>query len=224
MAYVYAHKMKDSNDIFYVGIGVNDCNNFKRASATGDRNKHWKHVVAKHGYTIHILFCQIPKETAMHHETLLIKRFGRRDLGTGQLVNMTDGGEGALNSTPWNKGKKVNVGGFKGKRTQEYKDHLSKILKEKGIRPKPYIRTDHHRKHLSKIVSDKGLFKTRNPNRSDNWITFFQTENIEASCSGFRDFCNDVGVHYVNLRSWSKKFKGLHPKYKMRINATIKKS
>ena len=92
MAVVYLHKRNDTNEVFYVGIGKTD----KRAFSKHSRNKYWKHIVEKVGYTIDILVSQTPWEDACKLEKLLIEKYGRRDLGMGSLVNMTDGGEGNL--------------------------------------------------------------------------------------------------------------------------------
>lgn len=40
------------------------------------------------------------EQDAFYAERMLIARYGRRDLGTGRLHNMSDGGEGAANPSP----------------------------------------------------------------------------------------------------------------------------
>lgn len=93
MAYVYQHIRKDTNQIFYIGIGQNN-NNFKRAYSKFDRNKYWVNISKKTDYEVKILIDNISWVQACEIETLLIKQFGRIDLGTGLLTNMTDGGDG----------------------------------------------------------------------------------------------------------------------------------
>ena len=92
MAIVYKHT-KPNNDIFYIGIGVVK----KRAYSKHGRNNHWHNTVNKYGYNVEILFDNIDYLEAKQIESYLIKYYGRKDLGLGNLVNMTDGGEGALN-------------------------------------------------------------------------------------------------------------------------------
>ena len=93
MAVVYLHKRNDTNEVFYVGIGVDK----KRAFEKRKRNAHWYNVVDKVGYTVDILVSDTPWEDACKIEKLLIEKYGRRDLGLGALVNMTDGGDGTIN-------------------------------------------------------------------------------------------------------------------------------
>ena len=93
MAVVYIHKKNTNDLVFYVGIGKT----IKRAYSNANRNKFWKNTVEKHGYTVEILKQNITWEQACLFEKELILRFGRKDLKTGCLVNLTEGGEGVLN-------------------------------------------------------------------------------------------------------------------------------
>lgn len=93
MAIVYQHRRKDTNEVFYVGIGKT----IRRAYSKECRNNHWHNIVNKVGYEIDILIEGLTWDEACTMETDLIKKYGRNDLGEGSLVNMTDGGEGTLN-------------------------------------------------------------------------------------------------------------------------------
>jgi hypothetical protein len=93
MAVVYLHKTKDTNLIFYVGIGKTE----RRAYSKAVRNKLWLYVIQKHDYEVEVLHNNISWEEACIVERSLIERYGRRDINTGILVNMTDGGDGAGN-------------------------------------------------------------------------------------------------------------------------------
>lgn len=100
MAVVYQHKRLDTNDIFYIGIELDTDKRKalgKRSKIVSGRNKHWKNIVNKVGYDIDILFLNLTNQEAIEIEKYLIKYYGRRDLNTGNLVNLTDGGEGTTN-------------------------------------------------------------------------------------------------------------------------------
>ena len=86
---VYLHKKETNGEVFYVGIG-----SVKRAKATNPRSHWWKKLTYKYGYTLEILASNISWESACNLEKFLINAYGRRDKGLGNLVNMTDGGEG----------------------------------------------------------------------------------------------------------------------------------
>jgi hypothetical protein len=88
MAIVYQHRRKDTNEIFYIGIGEEK----KRAYVYG-RNPHWNRLVDKHGYEVEILHENLTLEEACKIETKLIKEIGRADLKLGPLTNLTDGGD-----------------------------------------------------------------------------------------------------------------------------------
>jgi hypothetical protein len=92
MAVVYEHLRNDTNEVFYVGIGEEE----KRAFSKKARNKYWKNIINKVGYSVNIIHKDIDWEDACKIEKLLIEKYGRKDLGKGNLVNMTDGGEGSF--------------------------------------------------------------------------------------------------------------------------------
>lgn len=90
MATVYRHLRNDTGSPFYVGIGKTT----KRAYSKYARNDHWHKLVNKAGYSVDIIYEGISWEEACKVEQYLIGLYGRKDLGKGGLVNMTDGGEG----------------------------------------------------------------------------------------------------------------------------------
>lgn len=90
MAIVYQHRREDNSEIFYVGIGVTN----KRAYSSKARNKFWKDMIKNHIYKVEILVEDISWKEACEIEKKLISEYGRRDLGLGSLVNLTEGGEG----------------------------------------------------------------------------------------------------------------------------------
>ena len=92
-SYIYRH-LKPNGEVFYIGIG--SCDGYGRSRKKSNRNNWWKRTVSKYGYEIQILKCNISWEEACELEILLIDWYGRKDLGKGNLVNLTDGGEGVV--------------------------------------------------------------------------------------------------------------------------------
>ena len=89
--YVYRHRRLDNNKIFYIGIGKK-----RRAYAAAGRNNIWKKIVNKTDYKIEIIQENLSREDANELEIFLISIYGRIDINTGTLANMTDGGDGGL--------------------------------------------------------------------------------------------------------------------------------
>ena len=92
MAVLYRHLRADTGSPFYIGIGQDE----KRAYSKKGRTNYWKRIVQKHGYKVQIMLDDLTWEQAQKKEREFIQLYGRVDLGLGTLVNLTDGGEGAL--------------------------------------------------------------------------------------------------------------------------------
>jgi len=97
--YTYAYLREDRTP-YYIGKGKGN-----RAYV-----KHWRSK-SKSGYfsppekdKILILKNNLTEEQAYRHEMYIISILGRKDLGTGILRNMSDGGKGGKGVPAWNKG------------------------------------------------------------------------------------------------------------------------
>lgn len=85
--YVYAHKLPDTDIIFYVGKGKGD-----RATNFRHRNNFWKRIVEKHGKPkVEYLVQEVEEEFAFLVEQEAISLYRKRGY---ILANLTDGGEG----------------------------------------------------------------------------------------------------------------------------------
>jgi len=92
------------------------------------------------------------------NEKYLIKAIGRRDLGLGSLVNLTDGGEDGTVGYKHTKESKAKMSaGSKSKvYTKEYREKLSKARRGKKF-------SDEHKRNLS--ISMKGKHTVSNENK-----------------------------------------------------------
>lgn len=90
--YVYAHYKLGETIPFYIGKGRGT-----RAYQKTNRSIFWHNVVNVYGFEVKILYNNLNEEAAVNTEIQMIKEHGRRDVGTGCLVNLTDGGDGRRN-------------------------------------------------------------------------------------------------------------------------------
>lgn len=99
-----------------------------RAKSKYGRNRWWHNIVKKHDYIIEIVEVGLKHSEAIKKEIELIALYGRKDKGLGELVNLTDGGEGTIgyHHTPEMKEKlRLSSTGnknAKGARSDEFKE------------------------------------------------------------------------------------------------------
>lgn len=97
--FVYLHQRQSDGVTFYIGKGSMPkkakSQAYDRAYETTSRNRIWQRTVAKHGIQIEIVASCIDDSEAQRLERALILAIGRRDLGLGPLINLTDGGDGS---------------------------------------------------------------------------------------------------------------------------------
>jgi hypothetical protein len=96
MAYVYKHRRLDTGKVFYIGIGKNDFDNYKRMYSKSGRSIYWKNIVEKCGFTSELYLTHITWDEACIAEKALINVYGRKHEEDGYLCNLTSGGEGVV--------------------------------------------------------------------------------------------------------------------------------
>jgi hypothetical protein len=128
MAYLYKHIRKDINEIFYIGIGKSPTRMYSKQS----RNRMWHNIINKTEYIAEIIEDGLTWEDACIKEKELINFYGRRDLGMGTLVNMTDGGDGLNNP---NKETKLKMGVNKGQKihTEQSKKRIATATRNRML-------------------------------------------------------------------------------------------
>ena len=151
MAIVYQHIRIDVNEVFYIGIGKE----FKRAfNKTNNRSKFWKNIINKTEYKIEILFNDLTWNESCQIEKYLIKYYGRKDLGLGTLVNLTNGGDGTLGHV------KRNIKPI----TDEARKRMSDAQKRNGISKEQRDKMNSGFKNMSeesKLSMSKTQFKPK---------------------------------------------------------------
>ena len=109
--FLYRHVRPDKNEPFYIGIGTNrdyTYSNYSyselyhRAYSKQKRNPIWKRIVNKNNgkYQVEIRLESNSYSFIKQKEKEFIKFYGRKDLKTGTLANLTDGGEGTFGVIP----------------------------------------------------------------------------------------------------------------------------
>ena len=175
MAVVYRH-IDNFGKTFYIGIGKGE----DRAFDYSHRSDFWKRYANKYGVSTEILTKGISFDKAKELEVLLISEYGRRDLGTGVLVNMTDGGEGSLGRKQSKEEKQKRANSNRGKK----RSYITK--KRMSESRKGMVFSDKHIENLKK--SHLGL-----PSGNSKKVIDLNTNKIYRS---LREGCLENNLNY----------------------------
>jgi len=160
--YVYAHYIPNQSQPFYIGRGCNG-----RAYSDYGRSEWWKRVVNKYGYEVKILHDNLSNDLANRLEMQLIKEYGRKNLGTGCLINLTDGGDGMAGLVITEEHRKNNSNALKAmgdkhpSRQPSYRQRLSENNPTKRPEVREKISKNNAMKDPEKVA------KLRNRKRSE---------------------------------------------------------
>ena len=149
--YVYLHKRKSDNKIFYVGKG-----NGSRGRSTSGRNRYWWNVRNKHGIIIEIYKDKLTNQVACELETKLIAELRADGV---DLCNIANGGEGGLAGIPLSKEHREKLRGRKLGRRQSPEHARKSAMAKLGKRqPRDAVERMVKNKRKSVINSNGEVF------------------------------------------------------------------
>jgi len=166
--YVYAYLRNDGTP-YYIGKGT------KRRLLSKDHT-----VKVPESNRIVILKTNLTEDDAFLLERKLIAEYGRKDLGTGILRNMTDGGEGVSSNTMLGN---TNARGNKGKpKSVEHKQKISEANKGKKKS------TEHRQKQsdamIGRIQTPDVIAKRTSATIGNKWWSKDQISKKSRECPG----------------------------------------
>lgn len=179
MAVVYEHIRNDNGKVFYVGIG----RDVKRAYTRYGRNEQWRNVVEECGYSVEIVHTGLDEKTAKRIEKFLIGVYGKKIDGRGELVNITNGGDGAAGA----------------KRSDMTRRKMSEARKGMSFS------TEHRRQiSIGKMGQNKG-HKNNRSKRTTNGVKVWAclkeaTDDLNINYKTIRNFSAEERLIKYNLR------------------------
>jgi len=189
--YTYKHLKKGTDIVFYIGKGSGN-----RAFSKKKRSKWWNNTVDKYDYDIIIIEENISNDAANKLEIELIKQYGRRDKGLGELVNMTDGGDGGdtLSNHP--------------NREAILKQMSIDRIGKSAIWNIGRVCSEETKKKLSEVWKGRKQSKTHIENRSNSKKLLFLNELTGEYFFGWEAAANSQNIHKDTLRKRIGKNKG----------------
>lgn len=204
--FVYRHRRLDTNEIFYIGKGTtskkflnseSDKKKFVRAFSKRNRNQWWVNI-SKLGYEIEILKTNLTEDESNDLEELLITTYGRKDCCGGTLVNLTDGGEGAIGRI-MSEEQKQEIG----KRNSGVNNKWFKIASE--LHPM-YGRIGELNPYFGKTHSEEVRESMKKPHLSARGKGHFRSKVVLHLLTGIfydcvRDAAEAFGLNYSTLKN-----------------------
>lgn len=182
--YVYVHRKATTGQVFYVGKGHG-----KRAFSSLSRNRQWKFIVAKHGYTVEMVQNNLQEWYAFELEKELIAYYCREN-----LCNLTDGGEGQSNPSEATRKKMRDNNAMKNLAYRE-KISVSNSGKKRTEETKKKLSDAHKGKKQSEETKQKRAMKLKGKTRPQHVIdALVKARSVAVKCSNGLIFtsCTDA--------------------------------
>jgi hypothetical protein len=203
--YTYAYLREDGTP-YYIGKGKGD-----RAYS---KHRRKRNLAVPPKERILILKQNLTEEDAFKHEIYMIAVFGRKDLGTGILRNLTNGGDGASGVIPWNTGKKLSknhreklsAAGRGRKKSEEHKRKIGEAHKgipawNKGKRGTcPEHQKEINRKMMKKRYENGYSVSGANNPRAKTWRIIF-IDGREIIIGGLQRWATDNGYSTSGIKN-----------------------
>jgi hypothetical protein len=166
--YLYRHIRLDKNEPFYIGIGTkqprvhpNIKSEYRRAYEKNRKTSTiWNYIVNKTNYNVEILFESDDYEFIKQKEIEFIALYGRININTGTLSNLTNGGDGTIGYIPSKeqieKHKKFMTG-----RVQSESEKQKRTESRKGYLHSEETKAKISNSHKGKITSKEHLEKLK---------------------------------------------------------------
>lgn len=199
--YVYLHRKKTNNEIFYVGKGKGN-----RSTSRSGRSNHWRNIEKKHGLTVEIYRGGLSEGEAYALEINLIQEL--RESG-GKICNIANGGNGGLSGIKLSEDHKEKLRKAKIGKKQMPEHALKSATAKLGKRqPSKAVEDNRIRKSKKVINSDGEIFNSASDAAralSDRLGTYVSQGNISMCARGHRN--NAYGKTWSYDLSLTPKFK-----------------
>jgi hypothetical protein len=202
--YVYVHRRKTDNTVFYVGKGCGT-----RIYKTVDRSIFWQNIVNKNGVIKEFVLKNLTEPQAIDLEVQLIAHYGRYN-----LCNLTDGGDGmaghAKSLSAIEAVRKTHTGRKRSPETCKRisQSQLGKVFsqdtrKKISQKLKGQIVSDETKQKMASSRTGKKYSDEWRSNMSKAWKT--TPELYKARCEamvkeGKKVICLDTGVIYDKIK------------------------
>lgn len=211
--YVYIHRKKSDNSIFYVGKGSG-----VRAWDLVKRNELWKKVANKYGVKVEIYKKGMQEWYAYEIEKDLILKHGKISNKTGILTNITDGGDGGGSAFPcWKKDVEVRnyynpatedfFSGTRDDFKRKFGFSINPLFAKKNKQYKGWVKADASEEDVERVIH--GTYGKFNPNKDSSIYKMINFKTGEVFIGTRVDFKAKFGYKLDALYSLKTKSKFL---------------
>ena len=182
--YIYAYIRKSNGTPYYIGKG-----NGRRAF-----KKHGRIKVPKDKSKIIIMESNLSEVGALALERRYIRWYGRKDLGTGILRNMTDGGDGTAGAKLTSNHKRKISHAVK----HRPKEIIEKIRKATTGKNNPFYGKKHS-EETKQILRSKTRLKYGSKNPKSQLFEFIDPNGVIYIVKGLNAFCMEHNLSPGNM-------------------------